>query len=157
MKVVLMNLVTVMMSVPALAASADLVKLSLQPGGYLEKARVSSGKIEVNRKSRTITLIAQPDFYCPPGKFCAQVMPAPIEITVPLNSVKTGGCGETIFSGSKDLRPVDGGLSQLTVVSNARNFCKYLVAIPATTVNYHYEGGMMPILEDDQFIGTSLK
>jgi len=157
MKFVLMNLVTVMMSVPAFAASADLVTMSLQPGGYLEKARVTSGKIEVNTKSRTITLTVQPEFYCPPGKFCAEVMPAPIEITVPLRSVETGGCGEKVFSGSKDLRPVDGGLSQLIVVSNTHNFCKYLVAIPATTVNYHYEGGMMPIVEDDQFIGTSLK
>jgi len=156
MKNLFAALALVLGSSSALAASADFTRLNLQPGGYLQQNRVTSGQIIVDTENKALTIVAQPAFYCPPGKFCAQVMPPALLLSVPLKSISTGPCGETIYSGSQDERPVDGLFQSIVVIDNKNLFCQTLVAVPPTTVTYRAEtpfGGV----ETDSFIASPLK
>lgn len=136
---------------------ANLDQFNVQPESYLSRKEISSARILVNLYGeRVITLTVNFKNSCPPGRFCAAVMPQPLEVTVPLQKTETGGCGETIYSGAIDQHPVDGIRQALTVVDNSRNTCKYYLAIPMTEVVYEAEGGRPQFSERHTMAGEKL-
>lgn len=90
----------------------------------------SSGHIVVNYDKETVTLTAEKLFYCPPEVFCAQVMPQPKVVELPIKYLNTDACGITHIIAEKDLRPVDGNLQKIIIDDTSEATCKTLVNIP---------------------------
>lgn len=113
--------------------------------------QVESGDVVVDETNNQIRLMLHIAFHCPPGLFCAQVMPAPIMVTLPITHESVNSCGSRIYGASHDDRPVDGIYESLTVIDNTKNECPHLVALPATEVIHdirYYDrinGGMVDL------------
>src|SRR4051794_26346591 len=118
MKALILALATLASVSQANAMTASIKSFRFQPGSSLAKRNISYGNLTVDLEQNQLTLNLQPAFYCPPGAMCVQVMPAPIEFTMPIESVTTGNCGETIYTGATNDLMVDGILQQLTVTDN---------------------------------------
>ena len=117
---------------------ADLNQFQIQPGTYLEKqleGKDFTANIAITPIT-DITLSIFPVFKCPQGLFCPAVAIAyePITFTVPMHKRFIGHCGEMIFTGRVDQRPVDGVMTDITVIDNTTNTCKTFVMLPATQV-----------------------
>jgi hypothetical protein len=120
--------------------TANLERFQLQPGTDLAQRNITSGTISVDLGNQDLNLTLFPRSNCPPEMACAAVMPAPVVFDVALTSVSKGDCQQTIYKGIKDLTPVDGARTEITVIDNSTNTCMYLVAIPATEVQLVIEG-----------------
>lgn len=113
---------------------ADLIEINLDQ--RLNLQRVDSGTLEMNsslidKKGNNITLILNTPFYCPEGHFCAQVMPDPHVIQLPLKDSKQDSCGNMIYTAELDERPFDGNYQELVVIDHRRSNCE--IAYPAMT------------------------
>jgi hypothetical protein len=91
-----------------------------------------SGNLTINYDEKTVTLILNRKFECPVGLMCAQVMPAPKVITLPIVSVEEGNCGATKISAQKDSRANDGILEQINVIDNTSMFCRLMLMYQGT-------------------------
>jgi hypothetical protein len=98
--------------------------------------RFNVGVVNVSRSKITLNLPRA--YHCPPGRMCAMVMPAPLNIDLPLVSAEQGSCGERIYVAQRDSRPVDGALQTITVTDHSRSTCE-LVLNANTTVAYDVE------------------
>lgn len=92
----------------------------------------NSGNLIVNYDDKKVTLILNRKFQCPAGTFCAQVMPAPKIVELPITTVETGNCGATLVSAQKDQRSRDGLLEQINVIDNTTMFCRILLPYDGT-------------------------
>lgn len=120
---------------------SQLDSFNFAVGSDLEHRRIQSGNVTINLEAGRIELTLFPSFYCPPDRNCAQVMPAPIVVSAPLQSIEEGACRTIVYTASKDYRMVDGVLETITVTDNSRNPCQTLVPLKATEVRYSIEGG----------------
>ncbi len=78
--------------------------------------------VSVDYKNSTVTLfVEERHIPCAPNMMCAAVMPAPIEIELPIVKVETDSCGVKHVVAKRDLRPVDGALQVLKVVDPTLN------------------------------------
>jgi hypothetical protein len=111
-----------------------------------------------DRTDRTLSLTVERRFYCPPGRFCAMVMPAPITIELPIIAEEHDGCGTRVITAFVDRRPVDGDFEQIVLKDHTSDRCMYLRAVPATEVLYETESsGMGPMVKtQSSFAGEAL-
>lgn len=114
--------------------AAPLNHFQFQADTTLANRDIQGGNIAIDFFDKQITLSLQPAWHCPAGAMCAMVMPAAVEYTLPVVETKIGSCQERIYIARHDARPVDGALTQITVVDNSTNFCEYFAAIPTTEV-----------------------
>lgn len=61
-------------------------------------------------------------------------LPAPVSLKVPYQKMELNSCGARVYSGVQDDRESGGRLTEITLVDNGTNHCRYLIAIPATEV-----------------------
>lgn len=107
--------------------------------GPLSSGRPEGGNIIINLTKRQIALHINLGFHCPPGRMCAQVMPAPIDVELPIVSQTADTCGTRAYVAVRDERPVDGVKELIRVVDNSHNRCPHTVMMPATEVTYVVE------------------
>lgn len=138
--------------------SAELTQFQIDPQ-LVWKVRTGSVVVDLAKKEVNVTLYRE--FYCPPGKFCAMVMPTPVMLRLPLVSKSSGVCGTVVYTAREDKRMVDGGLQILKIEDN-KNFGKYcqsLIAVPATRVTYttDYSGRGKAVKTQSVFLGKELQ
>jgi hypothetical protein len=132
---------------------------NLDPRNGLGISQIQGGLVEINhRRGGDVTLTLQPKFSCPAGRACAEVMPAPVQIRLPLVSVTRGECNTVVYTAKRDLRPVDGGLMQLQIVDNRANNCRTFVRVPATGITLSEIGPRASFNEErvSTFMATQL-
>ena len=96
-------------------------------------AGILSGTVQVNYDQKTVKMHLQPSMPpCSAGLFCAQVMPQPVEIELPIVSVKKDNCGVLEVTALKDMRPVDGALKKIQLKDATNVTCKFIVAFIQT-------------------------
>ena len=118
-----------------------------QPGSQLAKTQVDYAGVQIDLDAKVATLTLYRHSHCAPGVMCILSVPAPIVYSLPIHSVQTGGCNEVIYTASTDHRPVDGVLTQLTIVDNSKNYCKSVMAIFTTVAQLKIEGSRPHISE----------
>lgn len=120
---------------------AELTTFNFQAGSMHSRNEVTGGYVAIGvYAEKNITLRVDFKSNCPPGAMCIAMMPIPLEVTVPVQSVTVGSCGETIYEGLVDQRPVDGIMQKLTVVDHRTDTCKYFIAVPPTEVTLERRG-----------------
>jgi hypothetical protein len=63
-----------------------------------------------------------------PGTISCEAMASLVRsYTVPLQTRKNGNCGEAIYAGKRDQRPVDGDLTVIRLIDNATNTCEMVL------------------------------
>lgn len=109
--------------------------------------QVNQGHIEIDMVQEVATLALYPEFRCPPNAYCAQVMPAPVIVTLPIIEVGTDECGSKVVTAVRDMRPADGGLEKLVIRDNTQAHCPTLIALAPTDVVYEIEtaGFRLPV------------
>lgn len=125
---------------PIRSQSATITHFSFAKGSSLSQMKISGGQISLDYFAGEVTLSLQPAFECPGKMICAQVMPAPIEVTLPLVHSFTDRCGTVHFTAKRDSRPVDGLNEVIRVSDHTRNTCPTLTILPATSVSYVQQG-----------------
>lgn len=99
------------------------------------------GSLTLDYKNSTVKLfVAQNHMPCPAGMMCAAVMPAPLMVELPIVSITKDSCGIKHVVASRDSRPVDGALQQITVSDPTSGMtCMTLVAVePQATYETRY-------------------
>lgn len=66
---------------------------------------------------------------CPANRMCAQVMPMPLTVELPISTLQTDNCGIHHVVASVDMRPADGALEELSVDDPTDLTCQTLVAV----------------------------
>ena len=66
---------------------------------------------------------------CPEHKACIMMMPAPMQITLPIVSVKTDGCNLNTVVASQDQRPVDGIFQSFTLLDATNPKCMFFAPV----------------------------
>ena len=87
------------------------------------------GTLTMDYSKSTVTLNVEETNQCPKGMMCALVMRPNLNVKLPIVSIKTDSCGIRHILAKIDQRPVDGALTQLTVVDPAQMTCKTFVAV----------------------------
>lgn len=82
-----------------------------------------AGSVTVDFVRNTITLYLAQEFHCPSGRYCAQVMPAPVNIELPLVSRRKDRCGKIQYKALLDDTARDGLRETLVVTDHSRNTC----------------------------------
>lgn len=143
--------------------SAEITHMNIDAKSQLATERLDgSGLVYINHTQNTATLQLNRKFYCPPGRFCAQVMPAPVIITLPIKKVSEGACNSIIYVAAEDKRPVDGMYQGLRITDNKRfsESCLNTRFVDSTFVEYKTisPGFGAPVVETlSTFVAKSLK
>lgn len=124
------------------AEAATLTRLHFAQGSQLAGYDIQGGEIALDYIKSEVTLTLFPSFRChaPEGAMCAQVMPAPVIVTLPLISREVDSCGSVHYLAKKDQRPVDGINQEIEVINNSGNRCLTFVALPPTDVKFLQQG-----------------
>ena len=119
----------------------NLTNINIDQGSDLAKRDIASGNIKLDFLKSTVTLTLQPAMpSCPQGALCSQMMPSPIEVTLPLLSAKNDACGSAIYTAKEDMRPVEGVFREVVVKDNKANKCLTEVALPPVEITYTISG-----------------
>lgn len=80
-------------------------------------------------------------FHCPDGRICAQLMPIPVQVDLPIVSVQTDLCGIRTVIALLDDRPEDGMLQQIKIIDPSKTTCRTFIAVQpkATYVTSFYD------------------
>lgn len=111
-------------SVNAFAApkSARIVHMNIDRDAFGGR-RFVGGSVSVDLVRREANLHLLPaQIKCPKGRVCPAMIFAPVDISLPLVSKKTGRC-EVTYVAETDRRMVDGLRQRLTIVDNASANC----------------------------------
>jgi hypothetical protein len=125
---------------------AELTRFNLDE--KLAAARVQAGQIEIDEMINEATLSLIPAFYCPPGRFCAQVVPMPITISLPIVSKVKDECGSKIIVARN-------GNEELMIRDNAKNKCAQTSPTANTEVVYSVEAAskkMVSTFSGERFV-----
>ena len=95
----------------------------------------------LNYDKLEVSLNIKVAFNCPDGRICAQVMPVPVQIDLPIVAVQTDMCGIRTVTALLDGRPADGMLQQIKIIDPSRMTCRTFVAVQpkATYVTSYYD------------------
>lgn len=119
--------------------SASLLTFNFAAGTSLAQADIQSGNIEIDFLDNTVTLRLQPAMpNC--EHICIQMMPGPIEISLPIVSIESDRCGNIFYTALQDQRPVDGNKETIQVIDHRLNRCPTFAILPPTSVVYISEG-----------------
>jgi hypothetical protein len=113
------------------------------PGDGLVAGRIEAGSVEIDTWSKEVTLSLNVGFYCPAGRFCPEVMPAPINVNLPIVSTTQDQCGTKIITARKD-QPGQGGREELEIRDNTKNKCPHFAPLADVEVIYVTESGSSP-------------
>jgi hypothetical protein len=93
---------------------AQLTEFQLDVNQF--KAQPANAQVVLDTVNKTVTLKANFPYYCPPQRMCAQVMPAPFVVTLPIanSSVRNG---VTVYVALTDHRALDGSVQQITLAA----------------------------------------
>ncbi len=119
--------------------AAEIKESHIHPNSYLNGEKLDgTGLVYINHTQKTATLQLNRRFFCPPGRFCPQVMPEPVMITLPIKKVSEGACNSVIYVAVKDKRPADGNYEGLRITDNRRFYetCRSVRAVEPTYVEY---------------------
>ncbi len=90
---------------------------------------VQSGEIQADYGQKTVKMTLHPAMTaCPQGMLCAQVMPSPVVVELPIVSIKVDTCGILEVTALKDRRPLDGSLQQIKFYDATNVKCMFFVA-----------------------------
>lgn len=92
-------------------------------------AETGDGSLTIDFTKSSVKLFVTRKHTCPPNMMCAQFMPAPLIVELPITSLKTDSCGIHTIVAREDKRPVDGSLSVMTIKDATDMTCKTLVAV----------------------------
>ena len=93
----------------------------------------------LNFDKSEVELNIQVAFRCPEGRICAQVMPVPVSVELPIVSVKTDSCGVRVVEAQLDNRSADGELQNIEIVDPSHITCETLGLIsPKATYTTSY-------------------
>lgn len=106
-------------------------------------------KLVLNYDKSTLALSIQVAFHCPEGRICAQVMPVPVQIELPIVAVTNDGCGIRSVTAKLDKRPADGSLQLIRVTDTSNMLCKILVEPTATYITSYYDRANGKIVTDE--------
>jgi hypothetical protein len=122
-----LTLATVTSHAAANDAAYSLNTFNIGQGSYVlpDSNSITSGTIEIDRTNKQLKLTLQRRFFCPAGAMCAMVMPAPVEITLPVVYIGSGFCGGVIVNAERNLMRVDGGRVQIEIVDDNGNICEH--------------------------------
>lgn len=90
-------------------------------------------QLTLNYDKSEVSLNIDVAFHCPDGRICAQVMPVPVQIELPIVSVKTDGCGVRTVTAQLDQRPADGTLQQIKISDPSEMTCRIAGVVPKAT------------------------
>lgn len=91
--------------------------------------RAGEGTLTVDYTAAVVRLEIVRSMFCPANKMCAQVMPMPLSVELPIKSMQTDSCGIHHVVAAVDQRPVDGDLQQLSVDDPTDITCQTFVAV----------------------------
>ena len=112
---------------------APLTQFTLDPQLHTFGSPVG-GNIIIDHTKNTATLTVYLHFYCPPGRLCMQIVPAPLIVELPIVSTTSDSAGEVITA-RQDLRTTDGDLEELIIREQNTDSAQ-----PATSIEYMTEG-----------------
>ena len=93
----------------------------------------------LNYDKSEVSLNIEVAFHCPGGNICAQVMPVPVQVELPIISIKTDGCGIRIVTAQLDRRASDGDLQQIKISDPSQMTCRTFLAVqPKATYTTTY-------------------
>lgn len=119
--------------------SAEIIRSNIDAKSHLINERLDgTGQVYINRTTNKATLKLGRKFYCPPNQVCAEVMPEPVVIELPIIKINAGECNSVIYVAQIDKRPVDGMYEGLRITDNRRFYetCRTVRAIDPTVVEY---------------------
>lgn len=98
-------------------------------------------QLVLNYDKSEVSLNIKVAFDCPDGRICAQVMPVPVQVELPIVSVQTDMCGIRTVTAMRDSRPVDGELQQIKIIDPSKMTCRTFVAVQpkATYVTSYFD------------------
>lgn len=144
--------------------SSTVVKANVQREGVINfnvvkaeyaKSHVrnaGSATVSVDYKNSTVTLnIEEKRTPCPKGMMCAAVMPAPVEIELPIVKVDTDSCGVKRVVARRDMRPADGALQVIKVVDPTMN----ITCLISEEASATYESRFFSRMTSDEIVALS--
>lgn len=114
-------------------------------------------KLVLNYDKSTLALSIQVAFHCPEGRICAQVMPMPVQVELPIVSVTNDGCGIRSVTAKLDKRPADGSLQLIRVTDTSNMICKMFVEPTATYLTSYYDRLNGKIVTDESKMVLALE
>lgn len=98
-------------------------------------------QLVLNYDLSEVSLNIKVAFHCPDGRICAQVMPVPVQVHLPIVSVHTDLCGIRTVTAMLDDRLVDGMLQQIRITDPSKMTCRTFIAVhpKATYVTSFYD------------------
>jgi hypothetical protein len=117
--------------------NATLTQLNLDKHDK-RMSQVIDGTVSVDFNQQTVTLALTRRSSCPIGSYCPTVMPAPLVITVPIESVTEGTrCGERTIRAATDPRLMS-KRETITVVDNRFFRCPTIQRVVPTHIEHSY-------------------
>lgn len=134
MKFLLIAIAFATTTTTAFAKERGLFEFKIQKATFAAAhvKNAGSGKLLLNYEKGEVTLTVTQRFSCPEGLMCAQVMPAPVVVELPIVSVTKDACGIRTVTAKDDGRPADGMLQEIVVKDPTRMTCKTFVAVAPT-------------------------
>ncbi|MEZ0392364.1 MAG: hypothetical protein ACAH59_09125 [Pseudobdellovibrionaceae bacterium] len=120
-----------------LAARAEVetenIEFQVEKASFAEAhvAHPGNARLFINYAENNVTLKVDQLFHCDSGEVCAQVMPVPKVITLPIVSIEEVSCGIRKVTAQVDARPADGLLQTLVAEDSSDMTCQTLLRYQA--------------------------
>ena len=154
-----LSLVFVVASQASLATDLNAPRLSAHlveiESNHLFLDGASYGAVEINQDEGVVTLRLQKPWTCKQGLFCATVMPAPIELKMPLVAIEEDGCGIQVYTAQLHSQDEEGPFNQIQVFDYSNLICRIYKPFPTRVVLSTWSGVDQPAVES-QFFGETL-
>jgi len=102
--------------------NAPIRSMRLDPN-FAKQERISGGGFTINLEEKTISLVLNRKWFCPPNALCSMQMPAPMVIELPIISMEKDSCNIVRYIAKKDLRPVDGAMKVIRITDVTNSTC----------------------------------
>lgn len=140
------NLVMFVLGSVMAATSAQATSPMRTSFAYLDQVYVSENHaslrgashatILVNHSLQKVRLNVFVPINCPAGQACIAVVPAPVQVELPIARAYEDSCGSYHYEAAT-AQPIPGGtMEHIDVIDNTSNRCLTYVALPATEVLY---------------------
>lgn len=108
---------------------------------FVHVQNATRAQLILNYDNLEVSLNIKVAFHCPDGRICAQVMPVPIQVELPIIDIETDMCGIRTVTAMLDGRPADGELQQIKIIDPSKMTCRTFVAVQpkATYVTSFYD------------------
>ena len=124
-----------------LSAAQGIVEYKVTKATYssVHVKNASRAQLILNFDKSVVEFNIQIAFRCPDDRICAQIMPLPVQIELPIISVKTDRCGVRIVEAQLDNQDADGELQKIEIVDPSQSSCESLLIVkPKATYTTKY-------------------